>query len=215
MKPARILLVDDHAVVRAGLRSMLVNLPEFEVVGEGANGRECLDLCRRLSPSVLLLDMRLPDTSGTELCRQLKAEQPGLAVVFLTSFSDDQTVLAALEAGADGFLLKEVDGQDIAAAIRGALKGISVMAPVVSEVVLKVGRGQLEPRSRLDNLTRQERRVLELVATGITNKEIADKLNLSDGTVRNHLSVVFDKLGVQSRAEAAVLFVREQKPTIQ
>ena len=215
MKPARILLVDDHAVVRAGLRSMLVNLPEFEVVGEGANGRECLDLCRRLSPAVLLLDMRLPDTSGTELCRLLKAEQPGLAVVFLTSFSDDQTVLAALEAGADGFLLKEVDGQDIAAAIRGALKGISVMAPVVSEVVLKVGRGQLEPRSRLDNLTRQERRVLELVATGITNKEIADKLNLSDGTVRNHLSVVFDKLGVQSRAEAAVFFVREQRPGAQ
>ena len=210
MKPARILLVDDHAVVRAGLRSMLVNLPEFEVVGEGANGRECLDLCRRLSPAVLLLDMRLPDTSGTELCRLLKAEQPGLAVVFLTSFSDDQTVLAALEAGADGFLLKEVDGQDIAAAIRGALKGISVMAPVVSEVVLKVGRGQLEPRSRLDNLTRQERRVLELVATGITNK-----LNLSDGTVRNHLSVVFDKLGVQSRAEAAVFFVREQRPGAQ
>lgn len=213
MKPAKLIIADDHAVVRAGLRSMLAGLPEFEVVAEAANGREALVLCEKFAPAVVLLDLRLPDLSGTEVCRQIKERHPEMAVVFLTSFADDQTVLAALEAGADGYLLKEVDGENIAAAIRGALNGVSVMAPVVSEVVRKVRRGELAgDGERLSRLTRQEGRILELVATGITNKEIAEKLGLSDGTVRNHLSVVFAKLEVQSRAEAAVLFVREKRP---
>lgn len=207
-----VVLVDDHAVVRAGLRSMLAAEKDIKVIGEGSNGTEAYALCRRLRPDVLLLDMRLPGESGSEICRSLKAGPSSPAVLILTSFDDAATVLTALEAGADGYLLKDVHGQDLAGAIRRAADGSAVLAPSVTRTVMESRRASTSapnsPAAQLARLSFQERRALELVAAGQTSKEIASELNLSDGTVRNYLSATFAKLGVRSRAEAVVLWVK-------
>lgn len=207
-----VVIVDDHAVVRAGLRSMLSGERDIKVIGEGANGAEAFTLCRRLHPDVVLLDMRLPGESGSDVCRTLKSGPSSPAVIILTSFDDAATVLAALEAGADGYLLKDVHGQDLAGAVRRAAQGTAVLAPSVTRTVMESRRRSVpapdSPVAQLARLTVQERRALELVAAGQTSKEIADTLGLSDGTVRNYLSATFAKLGVRSRAEAVVLWVK-------
>lgn len=210
----RVLVVDDHHIVRVGLRTVLADDRRLAVVGEAANAESALSEVERLQPAVVLLDLRLPDRSGLEVCRLLKQRTPSPAVLCLTSFADDQTILAAFEAGADGYLLKEVDGPNIGDAIVTVARGGSVMDPRVTRQMLGAMRsrdgGQVSLRRKLERLSPQERRVLALVAEGKTNKEVADSLVLTEGTVRNYLASVFQKLEVARRAEAVALWIRAQ-----
>jgi two-component system response regulator DevR len=206
----RILIVDDHPVVRVGLRSLLGATPWIEVVGEAATGAETLALARRLQPALVLLDLRLPDMSGLEVCRQLKESSPAPAVVFLTSYAEDASVIAAITAGADGYLLKDVDGSDLPGAIRRVADGGTALDPVSARVLAAAVRQPAAPAvSRPgESLSAQEKKVLHLVAEGRTNKQVADTLMLTEGTVKNYLATIFGKLGVKNRTEAVVLWLK-------
>lgn len=213
----RVVIADDHLVVRLGLRALLDIHPRIEVVGEANTGEETLALVVATRPDVVLLDLRMPDVDGLEFCHRLKLDSPSPAVLFLTSYADDKTILAAIEAGADGYLLKAMAGQDIPSAILTVASGGSVLDPVVTRRVLssvqppKPAAVAKSAGELLKTLTTQETRVLELTAAGKSNKQIAHELRLSEGTVRNYLSEVFGKLGVGSRVEAALLWQRETK----
>jgi two-component system, NarL family, response regulator DevR len=209
--PIRILIVDDHAVVRSGLRMLLGDEPQIEIVGEASTGGEGAEQAARLMPDVVLLDLRLPDIGGLEVCRRLKSQPTPSRVLILTSYGDDKLVLGALSAGADGYLLKDVGGDDLATAIRNVARGITVLnqglaGPMV-EVATKSAPASLEAQ-RVGRLSAQERRCLNLLAEGKPNKQIADLLGLSEGTVRNYLSTIFTKLEVSGRAEAAAYWAR-------
>jgi len=214
VKPVRVLLVDDHLVVRVGLRALLETTPQIIVVGETGKGLEALSLITSARPDVVLLDLRLPDLDGIEVCRRIKNTAPSPAVLFLTSYADDQTILAAIEAGADGYLLKEVSGQDFPALILAAAAGDSVLDPVATRRVLEgLHRPAISTEAKahpMDALTPQEQRVLELAAEGKSNKQIAAELHLSEGTARNYLSSVFAKLQVESRVEAVTRWLRSK-----
>jgi DNA-binding NarL/FixJ family response regulator len=207
----RVLLVDDHHVVRVGLRSVLSNARGIEVVGEAATGSQALAFARQLQPTLVLLDLRLPDASGLDVCRRLKELTPAPAVVFLTSYAEDASVVAAIAAGADGYLLKDVDGADLPAALRKVAAGGTALDPVSAGALAAAVR-QPAPHGngprRLESLSVQERRVLTLVAEGRTNKEVADALQLTEGTVKNYLANVFEKLGVKNRTEAVGLWLK-------
>jgi two-component system response regulator DevR len=213
----RVLIADDHLIVRVGLRAILDIHQEIEVIGEAGTGAETLRLAAAHRPDVVLLDLRMPDLDGLEVCRRLKSEPPSPAVLFLTSYADDQTILAAIEAGADGYLLKAMAGQDIPSAILTVSSGGSVLDPVVTRRVLdsvqrpKPSDRPFGPNAPFGPLTAQETRVLELAAAGKSNKQIAQELQLSEGTVRNYLSTVFAKLNVESRVEAAVLWLQHSR----
>lgn len=218
VKRIRVVIADDHAVVRVGLRALLDIHRQIEVVGEAGTGEEALSVVSGRAPDVVLLDLRMPGMDGLEICRRLKLATPSPAVLFLTSYADDQTILAAIEAGADGYLLKAIAGQDIPAAIVTVAGGGSVLDPVVTRRVLEsVHRPKVAALGKiaaeaLTTLTVQETRVLELTSLGRSNKQIAQALHLSEGTVRNYLSTVFGKLGVESRLEAAMLW-RDNLPS--
>lgn len=207
----RVLLVDDHHVVRVGLRSVLSNAPGIEVVGEAATGSQAVARARELQPTLVLLDLRLPDASGLEVCRQLKELTPAPAVVFLTSYAEDASVVAAIAAGADGYLLKDVDGADLPGALRKVAEGGTALDPVSAGALVAAVRQPVAdgngPR-RVERLSAQERRVLDLVAKGHTNKEAADLLQLTEGTVKNYLGSAFEKLGVKNRTEAAGVWLK-------
>lgn len=206
-----VLLVDDHPVVRVGLRTLLNSAPGLRVVGEAATARQALAEAVRLRPLVVLLDLRLADASGLEVCRQLKEAIPAPAVLFLTSYGDNASVVAAITAGADGYLLKDVDGVDIPGAIRTVAAGGTVLAPVAAGHLASSVRSpgkHPDGGSRLERLSPQERRVLESVAEGRSNKETAELLRLSEGTVKNYLANVFAKLEVRNRTEAVGLWQR-------
>ncbi|MBM3883480.1 MAG: response regulator transcription factor [Verrucomicrobia bacterium] len=203
----RLLLVDDHPVVRDGLRCVEQIEPLLRVVGEAETMAGALEAARRLRPEVILMDVRLPDGDGMEACRHIKAWLPEVRVLFLTSYADNRFVLAAMEAGADGYLLKESDAQRIVEAIRCILNGGTVFDPVVTRGVmngLKTGGGA----NPLSALSAQERRVLEEVTKGRTDKEVAGALGLTTKTARNYLDRVFSKLDVHTRTEAAMLYIR-------
>ena len=191
--------------------------PRIKVIGEAGPGTQTLALVATAHPDVVLLDMRMPDVDGLEVCRRIKLGSPSPAVIFLTSYADDKTILAAIEAGADGYLLKEMAGQDIPSAILTVAGGGSVLDPVVTRRVLnsvhppKPPPGGPPPSEGLRSLTVQEARVLELAAQGKSNKQISHELRLSEGTVRNYLSEVFAKLKVGSRVEAALLWQRQTR----
>ena len=209
----RVLLVDDHPVVRAGLRIITEVDEAIVIVGEAGNAAEALVANRELRPGVILLDVRLPDRSGLEVCRELKAQRDGPRVLFLTSFADNQLVLAAMQAGGDGYLLKDNEPRDIVAAIRTVMRGGSLFDPVVTRAVERELKSVMPTTADpLAELSDQERRVLAEVAAGKTDKDIATTLNLQPKTVRNYLERVFGKLGVTTRTQAAVLFDRQQRP---
>jgi two-component system, NarL family, response regulator DevR len=213
----RVLIADDHLIVRVGLRALLDIHPGIEVIGEAGTGPDTLRLAAAHHPDVLLLDLRMPEIDGLEVCRRLKLDPPSPAILFLTSYADDQTILAAIEAGADGYLLKAMAGQDIPSAILTVASGGSVLDPVVTRRVLdSVQKPKaVSPHGKtpdvFSTLTVQETRVLECAALGQSNKQIAQELKLSEGTVRNYLSAVFGKLGVESRVEAALLWCQRPK----
>lgn len=202
----RILIVDDHAVVRIGLKTILADDRRIQVVGEAASGAECLRLVPTLKPRVILLDLRLKDISGDEICRRVKAMPEAPAVIMLTSFSDDRSVLACLDAGVDGYLLKDCNQTDLADAIARVARGGSVFDPII---IKRPGftAGPSGITGRIGRLSRQEVRVLQLIAEGRPNKEVASMLQLSDGTVRNYLTSIFTKLEVTNRTEAVVLWL--------
>ena len=206
-----VLIVDDHEVVRLGLRSLLGREKAIEIVGEAATAEEAVAQAERLQPTVVLMDVRLPDRSGIEACREIRAAAPDTRVIMLTSYADDEAVFASILAGASGYLLKQAGGLDLVRAIERVADGQSLLDPGVTEKVLeKVKRLASGQPDEVTSLSPQEQRVLALVAEGKTNKEIATALGLSDKTVKNYLSNVFDKLHLSRRAEAAAFFARRR-----
>lgn len=209
----RLLLVDDSEVVRAGLRALLGTEATLEVVGDAANVAQGVAASARLKPDVVLLDIRLPDGTGIDACRAILKNSPESRVLILTSVLDDAIVDDAIRAGAHGYLLKEIDGRGLVAAIRDVAAGKSPLDPAITARVMQIvkGGGTGTPRDVLAILSPQERRVLASIAEGRTNKEVAAQLNLSEKTVKNYLSTVFEKLHVSRRSEAAVLYAQQQK----
>lgn len=207
-KPIRLLVVDDHDVVRLGLRTLFKRAPTIHIVGEASTMHGAVKEAIRLIPDVVLMDIRLPDGNGVEACREIREVHPDARVLFLTSFSDDDTVLSTVFSGASGYLLKEVDGEVLIRAIEAVARGQSILDPLVKERVLSRFLAEMngEKQSAGEPLSPQEQRVLALVAKGNTNKEVAAVLNLSDKTVRNYLHNIFHKLRISRRSQAAAWY---------
>ena len=210
--PLRLLIVDDHELVRGGLVALLARRSEFEVVAEAGSVAESLAAARRFEPDLVVMDIRLPDGSGIEACREIRAEFPAMRVVMLTSYPDEDAVLSAILAGASGYLLKQIRGRDLVSALEAVGRGDSLLDPAVTERVLERVRriASGDEKDELSELTAQERKVLRLVAVGKTNKEIATEIFLSDKTVKNYVSSILSKLNLQRRAQAAA-FVAEHR----
>ena len=203
-----VFLLDDHQVVREGLRHLLESAGDMEVVGEAGTGAEAVEGIARTSPRVAVLDVRLPDFSGVEVCREVRSANPDVACLMLTSFSDEEALFDAIMAGASGYVLKEVRGSDLVGDIRKVASGHSLLDPQLTERImhrLRTGRSD----SPDDRLTPQEQRILELIAEGMTNRQIADQMYLSEKTVKNYVSNLLAKLGMSRRTEAAVYAIRQ------
>lgn len=211
----RVLLVDDSALVRRGVRSVITAHSQhgaIQVVGEAANAAEAMSEVLRLKPDVVLLDLRLPDGSGIDVCRRIHSEVPETRVLVLTSFVDDNLVYNAVIAGAHGYLMKEVDPPALLEAITKAASGQSILTPDITQRVMKMlrsGTAGKDGTNDLSSLSQQERRVLACVAEGLTNKQTGERLNLSENTVKNYLINVFEKLQVKRRSQAAALYVEQ------
>jgi DNA-binding NarL/FixJ family response regulator len=212
-KPIRLLVVDDHEVVRLGLRTLLNRDPELQIVGEAGTAGEAVTLAETLSPDVVLLDVRLPDADGFEVCGQLRDKQLACRVLVLTSYGDEATIMRAIAAGAEGYLLKEIRSEPLLQAIKNVAHGQAVLDPAVTRSVLGRMRsaGEPPPEPPWAGLSAQERRVIALVAEGKTNKEIAQEMGLSDKTVKNYLSHVMEKLQLTRRSQVAAFYVQHFK----
>jgi len=208
----RLLVVDDHEVVRQGLVALLDRRPGFQVVAQAGSVQEAIAQARVQRPDIVVMDVRLPDGSGVEACREIRAELPETRVIMLTSFPDDEAVLSAIVAGASGYLLKQIRARDLVAALEAVGRGESLLDPAVTERVLervrRIAKG--ESSDELFVLTPQEQKILLLVAEGKTNKEIAADVFLSDKTVKNYVSSILSKLNLERRAQAAA-FVAKQR----
>ena len=209
MRPIRVLLADDQALFREGLRTLLSLQPAFEVVGEAANGEEAVAGTRQLQPQVVLMDLRMPVLGGVEATRRIRAMNPHCRVIVLTTFEDDEEVFEALRAGAAGYLLKDVASEKLMEAIRAAARGESFLQPsIAAKVVAEFNRlSQPRPPASLklvEPLSQRECEVLRQLAGGKSNKEIAATLHLAEGTVKNHMTNVLGKLGVMDRTQAAL-----------
>ena len=206
----RLLVVDDHEVVRQGLVALLDRRPGFQVVAQAGTVEESIAQARLHQPDIVVMDVRLPDGSGVEACREIRAELPATRVIMLTSFPDDEAVLSAIVAGASGYLLKQIRARDLVAALEAVGRGESLLDPAVTERVLervrRIATGQVD--DELSVLTSQERKILMLVAEGKTNKEIAAEVFLSDKTVKNYVSSILSKLNLERRAQAAAFVAK-------
>ncbi|MHB8523005.1 MAG: response regulator [Limisphaerales bacterium] len=211
-RPIRLLLVDDHEVVRVGLRTLLERAGNIELVGEAATVEDTLRKTDSLNPDVLLLDIRLRDGSGFDACRQIQETHPDTRVLILTSYADDDIVHEAIRAGADGYLLKEIDAAGLIQAVENVAAGKSILDPAVTSRVFGRIKAATSPaaKDKFDLLSTQERRVIALVAEGKTNKEIAVDLGLSDKTIKNYLSNILEKLQFTRRSQAAVLYAQHR-----
>ncbi|MBI5090034.1 MAG: response regulator transcription factor [Actinobacteria bacterium] len=204
----RIFLVDDHEVVRRGVRDMLEAEDDFEVVGEAGTVEEALNRIHAVEPDVAVLDVRLPDGSGVELCRELRSTYPSIACLMLTSFDDDEALFEAIVAGAAGYVLKQVKGNDIVNAVRKVGSGASLLDPAMTSRVMERLRSGSNEDPRLAGLSGQERRILELLADGKSNRQIAAEMFLAEKTVKNYVSNLLSKMGMGRRTEAAVYAAR-------
>jgi two-component system response regulator DevR len=210
-KRVRVALVDDSEVVRMGLKALLSADPAIEIAGEAANVAGAVEMTLRVKPEVLLLDVRLPDGTGFDACRQILKQLPVTRVLVLTSVADDALVDEAIRAGAHGYLLKEINAQGLMQAIADVAAGKSILDPAVTARVIKlVKSGGNSERDALMALSPQETRVLALIAEGRTNKEVGGELGLSEKTVKNYLSNIFEKLHVSRRAQAAAIYVQKK-----
>lgn len=206
-KAVRVFLLDDHDVVRRGLRDLLEG-EGMEVVGEAGTAEEALSRIPPTRPDVAILDVRLPDGDGVEVCRDIRSTHPEIQCLMLTSFADDEALFQAIMAGAAGYLLKQVKGSDIADAVRRVSEGQSLLDPAVTARVLDRLRHGPEEDEALARLTDQERRILELIAEGLTNRQIAERIHLAEKTIKNYVSNVLSKLGMERRTQAAVYAAR-------
>ncbi|MDQ3757271.1 MAG: response regulator transcription factor [Actinomycetota bacterium] len=201
----RIFLLDDHEVVRRGVRELLDAEEDMHVVGEAATGEEALARIPAAKPDVALLDLRLPDGDGLAVCREIRSRRPEVQCLMLTSFDDDEALFSAIMAGASGYILKQVKGPDLVTGVRRAARGESLLDPSVTRRVLERLRA---PEDELAGLTDQERRILDLIAEGRTNRQIAERMYLAEKTVKNYVSNLLAKLGMSRRTEAAVYAAR-------
>jgi len=207
MEKMRILLAEDHKVVREGTRKLLESQPDFEVVGEASDGIEAVELAKKLKPEIIIMDVSMPRLNGIEATRQIKAIYPNIAILPLTGYDDDEYVFALLEAGAAGYLLKDSSGEELIEAIRQVMTGEPVLHPKIMKKVLNRLRSPVDGQAVQtagEVLSDREPEVLRLAAQGMSNMEIADSLTLSVRTVQTHLRSIFNKLGVGSRSEAIV-----------
>ncbi len=210
MKPLRVLLVDDHEVVRLGLEALLHGQPDITVVAEASTAEEAIRAVARYRPDLVLMDIRLPGESGIAACRTITARWPETKVIMLTSFADDDLIFQAIQAGAAGYVLKQVGNDELLRAIEAVRAGEALLDPAVTrKVIERVRQREREAdAAAFRDLTERELEVLALIAEGKTNAEIARALTLSEKTVRNHVSVILEKLGVSNRIEAATYAVR-------
>ncbi len=210
----RLVVVDDHEVVRQGLVALLDRRDTFQVVGEAGTVEEAMTVVRRMKPDLVIMDVRLPDGSGIEACRDIRSEMPEVRIVILTSYPDEEAVLSAIIAGASGYLLKQIRGRDLVSAIESVGRGESLLDPAVTEKVLervrRIAAGSYT--DELATLTSQEQKILMLVAEGKTNKEIASEVFLSDKTVKNYVSSILSKLNLERRAQAAAYVAKHRIP---
>jgi two-component system, NarL family, response regulator DevR len=207
----RVFLLDDHEIVRQGLRALLESQGDIEVVGEAGTAAEALARIPPLRPDVAVLDVRLPDGDGVQVCREVRAAAPEIQCLMLTSFADDEALFEAIMAGAAGYVLKQIKGTDIVDAIRRVAAGESLLDPDATKRVLDRIRNPPEEDERLTTLTPQERRILELITDGLTNRQIAEEMFLAEKTVKNYVSNLLAKLSMERRTQAAVFGARVLK----
>ncbi len=210
----RIMLVDDHDVVREGLRALLSRREGFEIVGQAATVADAIAEAAKMEPDVIVMDVRLPDGSGIEACREIREARPATRVIMLTSYADDDAVFASILAGAAGYVLKQTRGSALADAITAVARGESLLDAAVTQKVMDRVRmaDQRKPNDPLDGLTEHEHTILSLIAQGKTNKEIAAQIYLSDKTVKNYVSSILSKLNMRRRSEAAAFIARREPP---
>ena len=208
----RVMLVDDHEVVRQGLKALLEAEDDIEVVAEAGSGKGAVDSARIYRPQVVVMDVRMPDGGGVEACRDIRDDDPSIQVIMLTSYSDDEALFNSIMAGASGFVLKQIRGRDLVDAIRTVGAGQSLLDPGVTKRVLeRLRKSKFEDKDpKLARLSPQEERILVMVGDGLTNREIAERIHLSDKTVKNYVSAILQKLEVSRRAEAASYIARSQ-----
>jgi len=209
MEKKTILLVDDHEVVRLGLKSLLEHNDKFEVVAEAGTAKEAVLMVEKYQPDVVLMDIRLPGVSGIDACQEITERWPDVRVVILTSYAEDEMLFSAIRAGASGYVLKQIGAEGLITAIEAACRGEALLDPAVTQRVFQEVRRAVkeEEAAAFANLSQQEKHVLALVSEGKTNREIAEALFLGEGTVRNYVSSILSKLGVSNRAEAAAYAV--------
>jgi two-component system response regulator DevR len=208
-KVVKILIADDHAVVRAGLKTLIERTPHFQVVAEAGTGNEAIEKARETRPDVAVLDIRMPGKSGIDACREIIQMLPDCKVIMLTSYAEDELLVATIQAGAVGYVLKRVGDNDLIYAIERASQGEGVLDPAMTATVFAAVRkaGEMQKQAAFADLTRQEMAVLSRISQGMTNRQIAAELFLGEGTVRNYVSSILSKLGVANRAEAAAYAV--------
>ncbi|MFF3110925.1 response regulator [Kitasatospora sp. NPDC057904] len=212
--PIRVFLLDDHEVVRRGVRELIETEPDLTVIGEAATAEQALARVPALRPDVAVLDMRLTDGDGVTVCRELRSRMPDLACLMLTSFDDEDALLDSIMAGAAGYALKQISGTDLIAAIRTVASGQSMLDPGATSRVMARLRSERAPQeSGLPELTEREREILALVGEGLTNRQIGGRLYLAEKTVKNHISRLLAKLGVERRVQAALIANRTLSPT--
>jgi len=204
-KVIRVFVLDDHEIVRRGVAELIGAEPDLEVVGEASTAAEAIRRIPAVQPDVAVLDARLPDGSGIEVCREVRAEHPEIRCLILTSYDDDEAIFAAVLAGASGYVLKQIRAAHLLDAIRQVAAGRSLLDPDVTEALLRRIRNGTKEDPRLASLNEQERRILDLITEGLTNREIGERLFLAEKTVKNNVSVLLAKLGMQRRTQVAAL----------
>ncbi len=203
MNLIRVVIVDDHPIVRQGIRSVLTNHPDIQVIGEADNASSLFGLLSSLTPEIVLLDIRMPGQSGIEIAQRLKQEKPAIKIIMLTTYDDNEFLFGALRAGADGYLLKSASHQVLADSIRQVARGERLLSPALVDKVMREFQELAKEKTRADSgLTDQEMHVLQMIAAGATNKEIAEKLYWSEVTVKRKVQDILEKMGVANRAQA-------------
>jgi two-component system response regulator DevR len=206
--PIRVFLMDDHEIVRRGLSDLIGLERDMEVVGEAGNTKDALVRIPIAKPDVAVLDVRLPDGSGVEVCREVRSDMPEVHCLMLTSYADDEALFDAIMAGASGYVLKEIRGNDLIDAIRQVAAGKSLLDPLATQKVLERLRNGEKHDDRLDMLSDQERRIIELIGEGMTNRQIGEQMHLAEKTVKNYVSSLLAKMGMERRTQAAAFVAR-------